>query len=273
MTSENRSEPEGTAGKPFFREVQIEFLVHELKGPIAVIEAGVQMLLEKRSFYGPLTARQEKTLHRNLRNAKNARQMLDDLLEIGRCEHGRFSCSRFRPIGVIYDVLFDTLEIAPGIDKIVLLETERTRENLPMFGIHVNETPATADLELWQDETKFRQIFGNLVKNALYHRRTRVDIEVDLTAEFLCIDVADDGPGIKPEHHDLIFHRYAQVNACDFSPKRQGHGLGLAGAHILSRCMGGNIELSSEFGKGARFRLILPISLGVEGEVGNGRRL
>jgi hypothetical protein len=66
----------------FFREIEIEFLIHELKDPISVIETGVRMLLERRERHGPLSLRQEKTLKRVLRNAQKARNMMYGLLEI-----------------------------------------------------------------------------------------------------------------------------------------------------------------------------------------------
>jgi len=252
--------------KSFFREIQIEFLIHELKGPMSVIETGLRMLLEKKKTYGPLSAKQEKTLRRTLRNAEKTRQMLGDLLEIGRSEAGCFLCSRFQPAKAVYDVLFETLELAPGAHLRDLWEMGRLPESLPRFGIHLNIAPEAAALEIEQDETKFRQIFGNLVKNALHHRKERIDIDINQSDNHIQIDVSDDGPGIKPEHHDLVFQRYAQVKECSLPINREGHGLGLAGAFILARCLGGNIELKSKRGRGARFRLILPIRLQIENE-------
>ena len=67
----------------FFREVQIEFLIHELKDPISIIQTGIKTLLDKRDKFGPLTPRQEKTLQRVLRNTKKTWEMLNNLLEIG----------------------------------------------------------------------------------------------------------------------------------------------------------------------------------------------
>jgi signal transduction histidine kinase len=58
----------------------------------------------------------------------------------------------------------------------------------------------------------------------------------------------------------MVFKRYAQVKACSIVP-RKGHGLGLAGANIISRCLGGSLKLESEKGKGATFRLKIPIRL------------
>ncbi len=253
----------GTGAEPltpqeasFFREVQIEFLVHELKSPMSVIETGLHLLLDKRDTYGPLSSRQEKTLRRTLRNAKKARQMLSDLLEIGQSQAGCFMCSRFNPVEAAYDALREAIEQAPGAHP---NETDHLPDVLPRFGIHMNVNPEAASMEVEQDEVKFRQIFGNLVKNALHHHRQRIDIHIGRTHNDIYIEVRDDGPGIKPEHHDLVFQRYAQVNECKLPANRQGHGLGLAGAFILARCLGGNIALKSESGRGARFCLSLPI--------------
>ncbi|MEA3437503.1 MAG: hypothetical protein U9R43_13620, partial [Thermodesulfobacteriota bacterium] len=59
----------------FFREIEVEFLIHELKDPVAIIETGVRTLLEKRDKFGTLSSRQEKTLKRILRNSNKTRAM------------------------------------------------------------------------------------------------------------------------------------------------------------------------------------------------------
>jgi signal transduction histidine kinase len=58
----------------------------------------------------------------------------------------------------------------------------------------------------------------------------------------------------------MIFKRYAQVKECSIVP-RKGHGLGLAGALILARSLGGNIRIESKVGQGATFKLTLPLTL------------
>lgn len=260
----NGQETSAPLKESFFRDMQIEFLVHELKGPISVIETGLCMLLDKRESYGPLSSRQEKTLQRTLRNARKTRQMIDDLLEIGRSEAGCFICSRFQPAKAVYEVLRESLESVHGRFSQDLPEIDRLPDNLARFGIQLTFAPEAADLEIDQDETKFRQIFGNLVKNALYYRKEQIAIDIHQAGNYIHVEVGDDGPGIKPEHHDLVFKRYCQVEECDLTANRQGHGLGLAGAFILARCLGGTIELKSESGRGARFRLILPMHLNIE---------
>ena len=58
----------------------------------------------------------------------------------------------------------------------------------------------------------------------------------------------------------MIFKRYAQVKECSIVP-RKGHGLGLAGALILARCLGGDIKIESQKGQGATFCLMMPLKL------------
>lgn len=247
----------------FFREIEIQFLIHELKDPIAIIETGLRTLLEKQDKFGSLSSKQENTLKRTLRNTQKARSMLNNLLEIGRSESGCFICSHFQPVRSTYQAVKDSLEIMTGplAEELGKYQAEKDAvELLSQNGIMVQFSARAHDIEIFQDEIKFRQIAGNLFKNALHHRRTRVDITMDVEGDNLIMAVSDDGPGIEPEHQELIFKRYAQVAECSLVP-RKGHGLGLAGAQILARCLGGNITVESRQGQGATFRLALPVKI------------
>ena len=256
-------QPTGEKAEQFFREIEIEFLVHELKDPIAIIETGLRTLLERQDKFGTLSPRQESTLKRTLRNSKKARELLHNLLEIGRSEAGCFIGERFQPSKSILQALEDALETNAGevFEKYADYNSEsEALEYMKSCGIVLNISPQVSDLEMFQDEIKFRQIVGNLIKNALHHRQKRVDILLELDGDDLVIAVTDDGPGIEPDHHEMVFQRYAQVKECSIVP-RKGHGLGLAGANIISRCLGGQLKLESEKGKGATFRLTLPLKL------------
>ncbi|MBI5589167.1 MAG: HAMP domain-containing histidine kinase [Deltaproteobacteria bacterium] len=247
----------------FFREIEIEFLIHELKDPVSVIETGVRTLLERRETHGQLSPRQEKTLKRVLRNAQKARSMMHGLLEIGRSQAGCVNCSCFQPVPTVHEVLMEALEsVCPSVfDQINSLGgPEETLAFLSSQCIFVHMDSEISRLELNQDEVKFRQIVGNLIKNALHHRKKRVDIGLGCGNNMMWLEVSDDGPGIGAEHHEMVFRRYTQIMACD-ALSRTGHGLGLAGALILAKSMGGTIEITSQKGKGATFRLTLPLAM------------
>jgi len=264
----NKSEPAPAERQTpdFFRELQIEFLIHELKGPAAVIETGVRALLERQGKFGALSPRQEKTLRRVLRNTGKMRQMMHSLLEIGRSQAGCFACACFDPARVTLETLVESVEITQGTlaDQIPPRpQMEQLTDFLDTRGIRLEIDPEVMTAQMFQDETKFRQIVGNLIINALYHRRQTVAIHVQRQDDNLIVEVTDDGPGIAPEHHEIVFKRYAQIKIAG-AFKRHGHGLGLAGSMILARSMGGNIQLNSKKGRGATFRLILPSTLATE---------
>ncbi|MBW2583037.1 MAG: HAMP domain-containing histidine kinase [Deltaproteobacteria bacterium] len=188
-------------------------MIHELKDPISIVETGLRTLLEKKEKFGPLLPKQENTLKRTLRNTKKAREMLNNLLEIGRSESGCFICSHFQPAKSVYQAMKDSLEIMTGplSEEIGKYQAEKDAlELLSRNGIHLDISPRISDTEIFQDEIKFRQIVGNLLKNALHHRRESLEIKMDIENDDLSLTVSDDGPGVEPEHHEMIFRRYAQ---------------------------------------------------------------
>lgn len=262
-TIQHRNPIDTSADGGFFSDINVEFLIHELKDPISVIETAVRMLLEKPDRFGPLTDRQERTLKRALRNSKKARSLLADLLEVGRSDAGCFQCGLFNPVAAVDEVLMEALEasdadlwetlqgVGPGSDRATVFRQS---------GIRRTFSDGVRCAELCQDETKFRQIVGNLIKNGLQHRRQRLDVDMDCRDEQLVIEVIDDGPGVEKENQELIFKRYARLEACVIL-SRTGHGLGLAGARILARHLGGDVSVKSHHGPGASFCLTLPLNL------------
>ena len=74
------------------------------------------------------------------------------------------------------------------------------------------------------------------------------------------IEVADDGPGIKSKHSQVVFRRYTRV-ADDSGFQRRGHGLGLAGARIMARCLGGEVAIVNGAESGATFQARIPVTM------------
>ncbi|HSO67915.1 MAG TPA: HAMP domain-containing sensor histidine kinase [Desulfatirhabdiaceae bacterium] len=246
----------------FFREMQIELLIHDLKDPVAVIETGVRSLLDRRETNGPLSHRQEKTLKRVLRNAQKTRSMMYNLLEIGRSQAGCFNCMAFSPVYVMFESLMEAIETQCSAIHEQVSACSDSLEQLRILkenGIHLQVDADMAAFEMIQDKTKFSQIVGNLIKNALYYRKERLNIRMDHIAGLLTVEVQDDGPGIDSKHHETVFQRYTQVKASE-NLSRNGHGLGLAGARIMARSMNGDVSVFCDKGMGTVFRLVLPVS-------------
>ena len=118
--------------------------------------------------------------------------------------------------------------------------------------------PVTADRE------KITHVVGNLLGNAIeftpaggrvWLRATRAERE---PVDSIVVEVGDSGVGIAPEHHDLIFREFAQVDSTPSRP-HHGTGLGLTIARKLVELHGGRIWLESQLGTGSRFFFTVPI--------------
>ncbi|MEW5909272.1 MAG: HAMP domain-containing sensor histidine kinase [Thermodesulfobacteriota bacterium] len=248
----------------FFREIEIQFLIHEMKDPLSIIETGLRTLLDRKDKFGGLSAPQEKTLKRTLRNAVKAREMLNSLLEIGRSESGVCISCQFDAVKTIAQVLAESLEMQSDVSQEDLGSCENLGQFVSLLEKHhilLSIPDKPVQFLMCQDENRFRQIFGNLLKNALYHRKKTIVVKLNQSDDSLTLEVTDDGPGIDPQHHELVFRRYAQVIDSNAGVPRKGHGLGLAGALIMARSLGGDIQLRSTAGSGATFIMVIPMTL------------
>ncbi|WP_460497158.1 sensor histidine kinase [Glycomyces tarimensis] len=111
------------------------------------------------------------------------------------------------------------------------------------------------------DEARLRQVVANLVGNAAAHTPpgTAVRIGVGTAGGRAVLEVADEGPGMTAEQAGRVFDRFYRT---DRSRGREGGasaGLGLAIARSIARAHGGDVELETALGEGARFRLALPL--------------
>jgi two-component system OmpR family sensor kinase len=256
--------PAAAGSDDFFRALDTQLLVHELKGPLSLIEAAARTLIEQAGRMGPLTERQEKAVKRILRGTQRGRKLVNQLLEIGRAESAQFSLASFDVGEAVLKALIESVEssdaqLAARLSEAPTVEAQQAV--LARAGITIKIAPEINRVRIFQDPVKFDLIVGNLIQNALHFRRRSVEVVLDREGGDLIISVKDDGPGIPPEHHAAVFERYKQLRIHD-GFERKGHGLGLAGALILARRLGGNISLDSLPGQGATFRFRIPAEQG-----------
>ncbi|MEU6727047.1 HAMP domain-containing sensor histidine kinase [Nonomuraea wenchangensis] len=114
------------------------------------------------------------------------------------------------------------------------------------------------------DEPRLAQVLGNLVGNALAHTPdgTPFQVRVGVDGDHAVVEVADEGPGFPPEVAERVFERFYRA---DPARSTGGSGLGLSIAATLVEAHGGVIVAESEPGKGALFRVILPLHRPEEG--------
>ena len=120
------------------------------------------------------------------------------------------------------------------------------------------DLPAEQNVLIDSDKARVRQILVNLVTNAIkFTENGAIEIGLKVTDHMIQIQVKDNGIGIPPEFHKIIFERFRQVEDAQ-SRRFGGNGLGLAISKCLVELLGGKIGIESEVGKGSTFYFTLP---------------
>jgi two-component system OmpR family sensor kinase len=115
------------------------------------------------------------------------------------------------------------------------------------------------------DDQRLRQVLANLVNNALTHTPAGSPVEVRVgTADLdgrpgAAVEVVDHGPGLTPEETERVFERFFRADPARTSAAG-GTGLGLSIVAALVAVHGGTVQVDSVPGRGARFRVVLPLA-------------
>ena len=122
----------------------------------------------------------------------------------------------------------------------------------------VYERPAAA-VEVMGDPDRLRQVFNNLVGNAVkFTEEGEVAILPEIQGGLLRVHIRDTGIGMSPEETGRLFQPFQQVDG-SVTRRFGGTGLGLAISQRIMELMGGRIMVQSEKGKGSTFTVEMPI--------------
>lgn len=112
-------------------------------------------------------------------------------------------------------------------------------------------------LWVWGDEHRLKQIFTNILGNAVkFTNRGEIKFTVQDTGEDLLFQISDTGIGMSKDELERIFHPFVQANTF-ITKEFGGTGLGLWISKILVDMMGGKIEVTSKLGEGSIFSIKL----------------
>jgi hypothetical protein len=219
----------------------IAVLSHELRTPLNAILGWVHVLKRQQ---GP-GEQLQRGLEAIERNARTQTRLISDLLDVSRMDVGKLRLE-LESVDLREVVQAACAALAgSAADKGLLLEVDTG--DLPQ--------PALVD------PGRVQQIVWNLLSNAVKFtdpggRITLRLHEADDGA--LCIDVADDGQGIKPEFLPYLFDRFSQSDSAS-NRYHGGLGLGLSIVKHLVELHGGRIEVHSDgVGHGTAFGVRLP---------------
>ena len=225
-------------------------MVHDMKNPLTTI-----MVIFDTLICGELdfnSEESEEMMKLGYDSSMNLRNMIQNMLEIGKLEIGELSLNK-------QDVDLRNL-IELSIKELGLLPMEK---NIT-FSVSMKD----GNLELYMDEELISRVMMNLLSNAIKYspNNDKVVIEVSVNEKkylgqtMLRVSVSNNGAGIPQEYHDKIFDKFAQVEA-----KKSGAltsvGLGLAFCKLAIEAHNGQIWVESPIndeGNGARLNFTLP---------------
>ena len=220
---------------------------HELRTPLTALIGFIETL------QGPARddpAARERFLGIMATEAQRMNRLVRDLLSLSRVEE----MERIRP-----DTRLDLSDLLGSITRSMAPLAEKA-------GGTIQTDLGTAPLMVEGDGDQLRQVFGNLIENAIKYggrpplvqlRATVQERDSGLRGPALSIDVIDNGPGIDPVHIPRLTERFYRVDS-HRSREMGGTGLGLAIVkHIVSRHRG-RLRIDSAPGQGSRFTVTLP---------------
>src|SRR2546426_4402697 len=215
---------------------------HELKTPLAVLRADVEraMMMETSSQTERMVALEEA-----LQEVRRMTDLVESLLTLARADEGRFDLHR------------EPVQLQPLVQEVyetalILGEAQGVTVNLPF----------TADVVVMGDRTRLRQLFLNLVTNAIKYTPAGGKVELGLGRhpDNVTFAVRDTGIGISAADFPHVFERFWRADRVrSRMSERGGFGLGLAISQWIAQAHGGTLTASSRLGRGSLFTVTLPL--------------
>lgn len=223
------------------KSVFLANMSHEIRTPMNVIVGMCEILLR-----GHLEPKQERCVRSIQNSGKGLLAIINDILDFSKIESGKFQMIEEEyNMGELLEEICTTVVLRIGSKPVrFLVEMDK---NLPdkMYG----------------DKTRVKQILINLLGNAAKFTEKgfiRLCLSAENKGSSICLTlkVKDTGIGIKKKDMEKLFISFNQVDT-HHSHTKEGTGLGLAISQALSRMMGGDVTVESEYGRGSVFTVTL----------------
>jgi len=224
----------------------ISNMTHELRSPLTSIKAALEIM--SRETAGPAES-SRNILNTAIRNTERLNSIITDILDFSKLQSGKLV---FHPESTPPD------EIAREAADAMKAWTDS--KGLTLTVANEPDLPA-----IYADKRRTVQVLINLISNAIKFTPQGGSIEVsadsgrEALSNLVFFSVKDNGCGISKDEHEKIFEKFVQVASGE---KVGGTGLGLAITKAMVVLQGGRITVESDTGRGATFRVGMPVYKG-----------
>jgi signal transduction histidine kinase len=227
---------------------------------LQAMQHGLRAALRQKAHLAALGAAVARINH-DLRNILSSASLMSDrLAHIEAPEVKRIAPVLIRSIDRAVTLCTETLDFASGegpAPKLALVPLRSVVEEVGAAlpngdGRAVLDNAVDASLEVKADRNQLFRVLSNLGTNAVQAGAAQVRISAERQNGRVCIEIADDGPGLSEAARARLFQPFAR------STRSGGTGLGLAIAKELVEAHGGDITLVETSKEGTRFRVELP---------------
>jgi two-component system OmpR family sensor kinase len=210
---------------------------HELRTPLSAVRAYAELFTRGADRRPDDLARSMQGISRE---SERMSLLVDDLLLLARLDEGR---PLERELVDLDAVVGEAVETAQAVE--------------PGRPIELEAEPAA----VLGDRDRLRQIVDNLLGNVREHTPASAPVRVRVAGEngSALIEVADSGPGLSPDEAERVFERFYRADESR-SRSSGGVGLGLSIVAAVAEAHGGTVAADSEPGRGATFRITLPLA-------------
>jgi len=223
------------------RDDLMKMIVHDLKTPLTSVLATLEMLAD--GDFGEVSTPQKVAIGDVESKSEDLLALIDDILEVARIEEANI-----------------TLTLAPMAPGALLAELVHEwnhrfqQEQTTVFVSVADDAPIFTG-----DKGLIKRVFSNLIQNAVTHssRAVHLDLSARRAGLGVLFTVSDNGPGIPPEYHEVIFRKFGQVEM-PRTPRTRSSGLGLTFCKLVVERHRGRIWVNSAEGKGSSFYIELP---------------
>jgi signal transduction histidine kinase len=212
----------------------ISSVSHELRTPLTAIKGWSETLtaIDDRETF-------KKGMRVITSETERLSQMVEELLDFSRIQDNRLT------------LIMDKIDILAELGETVLIYQERARA----LGITLNYYEPTMLPFVYGDKNRLRQVFINIVDNAIKYSDKGGTVSVEAYEENgdICILVSDNGIGISKEDLPKVKTKFFKANHT-----RRGSGIGLAVANEIITRHGGTLTINSEEGVGTTVLITVP---------------